>query len=84
MKEYLKVLSTDEKIQSLNSTLPPIQNRVTFNFIFNIDRGITKKGKINPMAFEEVVENLKSAGNSQRKKLQNLPCSNPCKNVIKI
>ncbi|MBN8537030.1 MAG: pilus assembly protein PilM [Deltaproteobacteria bacterium] len=43
IKEYLKVLSTDEKIQSLNSTLPPIQNRVTFNFIFNIDRGITKE-----------------------------------------
>jgi general secretion pathway protein L len=42
-KELLKTLALEEKIQSINSSLPPVQNRVAFNFIFNVDRGISKE-----------------------------------------
>ncbi|MCB0371118.1 MAG: pilus assembly protein PilM, partial [Bdellovibrionales bacterium] len=41
-RELLKTLSIDGKVQTLNSSLPSIKNRFTFNFAFNVDRNITK------------------------------------------
>lgn len=42
-RESLKSLAVDEKIQQGNPNLPPITNRVAFNFVFNVDRGISKE-----------------------------------------
>lgn len=42
-RESLKSLALDEKIQQGNPSLPAVTNRVAFNFVFNVDRGISKE-----------------------------------------
>lgn len=42
-RESLKSLAIDEKIQQGTPALPVLANRIAFNFVFNVDRGIAKE-----------------------------------------